>query len=502
MDNKILYANAPHILFPWNDSFKVGILQIDQQHERLAGLVNVLASHLIYNGDVPTLNAIFNELADYAVYHFHTEEKIWRQTIPPEDAWETRHKEVHDTFVLEVLRRRGADGGKPLDEAVPDILSFLTNWLAFHILDSDKRMAKLVGALQTGLPLEEAKRLASHEMSGAIKVLIEALLSMYQSLSSRTLQLLTEIMERQKAEVKLRLASSVFDNTLEAICITDADGIIIDANPAFCRITQYAHDEVPGNSLNALTPGTENDAFNIVNVWQAAREHGHWNGEIRSRCSNGGIKAGWLTLSAVKNEQGNICNFVAVFSCVEQLIKRQHDMEYMANHDVLTKLPNRLLMTDRLELAIAHAERSHEYLAVCFLDLDGFKPVNDVFGHAAGDCVLQEVASRLNRTSRRNDTVARVGGDEFVILLSGLRRSEDCNIYMDKLLNEIEKPVSIKNDIIQISASVGIALFPEDGNSAEELLQHADLAMYQSKKSGKAKYCFYSAASKTMPRPE
>ncbi|QFY43420.1 diguanylate cyclase [Candidatus Methylospira mobilis] len=491
-NNKETYTDKPHTIFPWNDSFKLGILLVDQQHERLAGLVNILANHLIYNADVPALSAVFNELADYAVYHFHTEETIWHQSVP-DDSWETRHKDVHDSFIEEVSRLRAGYGGKPLDEAVPDILSFLTNWLAFHILDSDKRMAKLVRATQSGLPLEEAKRLTSHEMSGAIKALIEALLSMYQTLSCRTLQLLTEIVERQKAEVKLRLASSVFDNTLEAICITDADGIIIDANPAFSHITQYAHDKVLGNSLDTLMLGAESDAFDIANVWQAAREEGHWNGEIRSRCRSGGVKAGWLTLSAVKDERGNICNFVAVFSCVEQLIKRQHEMEFMVNHDALTQLPNRLLMTDRLELAIAHAERSHEYLAVCFLDLDGFKAVNDVFGHAAGDCLLQEIARRFSRASRRNDTVARVGGDEFVILLNGLRRSVDCCLYMDKLLDEIEQPVLIKNDIIRVSASIGIALFPDDGNSAEALLRHADQAMYRSKKSGKAGYCFYNA---------
>jgi diguanylate cyclase (GGDEF)-like protein/hemerythrin-like metal-binding protein/PAS domain S-box-containing protein len=491
MDNRTIYISEPHTVFPWNDGFKVGILEIDQQHERLAGLVNVLANHLIYNADVPALNAIFTGLADYAVYHFEAEEKIWRQFLP-EDAWEIRHKKMHQAFIVEVSRLRDADGGKPLDEAVPEILSFLTNWLAFHILDSDKRMAKLVRAIQSGLPLEEAKHLASHEMRGSTRVLIEALLSMFQSLSFCTLQLLKEIMERQKAEAKLRLASNVFDNALEAICITDADGIVIDANPAFCQITQHTHDEMPGNSLSALKLSAEGDGFNIANICQTAREHGHWIGEIRNCSKDGGVKTGWLTLSAVKNKSGGICNFVAVFSSVDELIERRHEMEFMANHDALTKLPNRLLMTDRLELAIAHAERSHEYLAVCFLDLDGFKPVNDVFGHAAGDSLLQETARRLNRTSRRTDTVARVGGDEFVILLSGLRRPVDCCLYMDKLLDEIEQPVLIKNDIIRVSASIGIALFPHDGNTAEALLQHAGQAMYQSKKSGKAMYCFYS----------
>jgi diguanylate cyclase (GGDEF)-like protein len=193
----------------------------------------------------------------------------------------------------------------------------------------------------------------------------------------------------------------------------------------------------------------------------------------------------------VHNEQGELVNYVAVFSNVGQLLEREQAMKHMANHDILTGLPNRVLLGDRLELALANAERLGESLAVCFLDLDGFKPVNDFFGHAAGDEVLKILSQRLKGLLRSNDTVARFGGDEFVILVGALHHPEDYRTFLDRVLATINQPIEVAGGVVQVSASIGVSLFPDNGTHAAELLQHADEAMYQAKRAGKSRYQLY-----------
>lgn len=475
-------------IFPWNDNFATGITSIDDQHKKLVQLLNRLANHLACQADLLTLGTVFSELADYAVHHFKTEEAIWQQYLP-DDGWEIEHKQTHEKFLTGVLELKAEENCKPFEEVVEDILAFLTHWLAFHILESDQRMAKVVLALQTGMSLESAKMQADREMAGSTKVLIDTVLSMYDNLSARTMQLMREITERQKVEAKLRLAANVFQNTLEAICITDAKVKIIDVNPAFCRVTQLNYDEIIGTSLQTLKSGLSDENFAAA-IWQTIAESDHWSGEVWNRAQSGELNAEWLTLSAVKNEQNVITNYVGVFSDITHLIQHQRKLERIAHHDALTGLPNRLLLSDRLEMAIAHAERTRTYLAVCYLDLDGFKPVNDRFGHATGDQVLKEISQRFLKVIRGNDTVARLGGDEFVILFGDLQAPEGCQGLLDRLLQESVRPIRIKtvDDTVQVSASIGVAMFPTDGGDPDTLLHQADQAMYLAKRSGKSKY--------------
>jgi len=478
-------------VFPWSENFETGILQIDEQHKRLVQLLNLLASHFAHQSDIPTLNNIFDELAEYAHYHFQTEERIWQHFFGG-DSWEIEHKKVHSSFVEEILSLKGEESIKPFDDVLEDVLSFLTHWLAFHILESDKRMAKVALAIQSGLSLPHAKQHAESQLSGAMKVLIETILNMYDGLSSRTLQLMREINERQKAEAKLRLAANVFDNTLDSICITDADFVVIDANPSFYQVTGYSDNEVLGKNLHLLRSGLLDE--NLANgFWATLTQRGHWSGIINNRRKAGEIEAEWLTLSAVKNDDGLISNYVAVFSNISHLIQQQQTLERIAHHDALTGLPNRLLLPDRLELAIAHAERTHTFLAVCYLDLDGFKPVNDQFGHAAGDQLLREIAQRFLTIVRTIDTVARLGGDEFVILFGGLKNSQDYGIFLERVLIAVSQPIQIQDKTVNVSVSIGVTVFPDDKSEPELLLHHADQAMYQAKRLGKSRYCLYTA---------
>jgi diguanylate cyclase (GGDEF)-like protein/hemerythrin-like metal-binding protein/PAS domain S-box-containing protein len=476
-------------IFPWNKNLQTGIALIDEQHEKLVQLINLLASHFANQSDLPHLNGIFDELADYTVEHFHTEETIWHEFLP-EDPLEAKHKEVHGQFVTAVLKLKAEQADKPSEKVIEDVLKFLSHWLVFHILADDMQLAKVVLAIQSGLTPQQAKIQTDRAMGGAMRVLIESILSMYDTLTARSLQLTKEVISRQKAEAKLRLAATVIGNTLDAICITDASANVIEVNPSFCETTHFPPAEVSGKNLKALKSGFADAQLSDV-IWDAVRTSGHWSGEISSHRKDGEVVTEWLTLSAVKDEQGVLSNYVAVFSDITPLITKRKNMTHVAHHDTLTGLANRLLLSDRLNLSMAHAKRSRHSLAVCFLDLDGFKLVNDRLGHAAGDHILREVAQRLLNVVRAEDTVARLGGDEFVLLLGDLKAAQDYKELLDRVLQEVARPIQIGPDSARIGASIGVTLFPQDDSDADALIQHADQAMYQAKQSGKSSYHQY-----------
>lgn len=481
---------SPTIIFPWNENFETGIVVIDGQHRKLVELLNRLASHLAYGEDLQGLNQVFDELTAYALHHFQTEEAVWRKYLP-EDEMSAEHHKTHQNFVTEVLKLKGEQDVLPTEAVIEDVVSFLTHWLAFHILEADKHMAKVVLALQQGMALKDAKLKASEEMSGAMRVLIETVLSMYDHLSSRTLQLMREIAERQRTEERLHLSRSVIDSTLEAVFITDTQGVILDTNPAFCLDAGREHEELLGMEIRQVKP----DLFSqekLTEIWQEATEKGHWSGELTGRDASGCIEAVWLSLSAVKDAQGVISHYVGLSSSISRLIQRQHSLEDAANYDLLTGLPNRRLLHDRLAQALIRSKRSGHKLAVCYLDLDGFKQVNDSHGHEAGDEVLRTVSRRLSKLLRAEDTVARIGGDEFVLLLGDLEQEEDAEALLNRLLSDIAKPILIDGTPTGVTASIGITLYPRDLNPPEVLLLHADEAMYVAKNSGKSRFYVYA----------
>lgn len=481
--------NEITVIFPWNNNFETGIAIIDEQHQKLVDLLNKLASHLAYGSDSLTLNRVFDELADYAVYHFKTEEAIWHKYLPSEEMT-VEHEQTHLSFVSDVLRIKQEQLSLPTEEVVESVVSFLTHWLAFHILETDKHMTKIVLAVQQGLPLEEARLRASSEMNGAMRVLIETILKMYDSLSSKTLQLMREIANRQRAEAQLRLSKDVIDSTLEAIFVTDAAGLLIDTNPAFCIDAGSTHEQLLGMNIRQIKPNlfTHDKA---AEIWRTATSKGHWAGEILGRDASGEMQAGWLALSAIKDGHGIITHYVGVLSSIAQLIQRQHSLEKAANFDALTGLPNRRLLQDRLAQALMRSKRNGYLLAVCFLDLDGFKQVNDSLGHDAGDELLCLVAMRLAKLLRGDDTVARLGGDEFVLLLGDAQSELAVTQLLDRLLQDIAQPFALKGGCATVSASIGVTLYPHDLSVPEQLLEHADQAMYQAKNSGKSRYHFY-----------
>lgn len=485
-------ALVPHSqIFPWNDNFATGIGTIDEQHHKLVDLLNKLALHLAQGSDELTLAGVFDDLTDYTVYHFTTEEGIWEQHFG-DDVLVHSHHETHQNFVAEVGRLRGLLATHERDQAVEEIISFLTHWLAFHILETDAQMAQIVLRQQNGMSLSDAKHAVGQHMQGAAHELIGAVLQMYDSLSTRTLALLREIKQRRQAEAKLRLANDIIESSADAIFITDTQGQITDVNRAFLQSVKRSREALLGQPITAVKP--EWFADQGIDIWDAATRSGHWAGEITARRPDGLMESLWLTLSTVKDELQREVHYVGMVTSISQLVERHHALEAAANFDVLTGLPNRRLLTDRLTQALERSKRSGGLLAVCFMDLDGFKNVNDTLGHDAGDEVLKTVALRLTQTLRGADTVARLGGDEFVLLLGDLSQAQEATALLERVLREVSQPMALAAGPAQVGISIGVTLYPSDAAGPEDLLKHADMALYLAKAKGKGRVWTYGTA--------
>ncbi len=296
-----------------------------------------------------------------------------------------------------------------------------------------------------------------------------------------------DIGQRLAAEERLQLAASVFDNAHEGIVITDAAQTIVEVNSTFSELTGYSRDEAIGKTPELLRSG-HHDADFYAAMWRDINERGYWRGEIWNRKKSGEIFVEQLTISTVRHRNGEIANFVAIFSDITLIKQHQQRLEHLAHFDALTQLPNRMLLGDRLQLAMAQAERSGKLLAVGYLDLDNFKPINDRWGHSVGDYLLIEAAQRLKACVRGGDTVARLGGDEFVLLIGGLDSQHECEQALSRVIIALAQPFAISNQQLTVSASIGVTLFPPDGSDADTLLRHADQAMYAAKQNGRNRY--------------
>ena len=726
-----LVADNVFEIFPWNENFETGIDLIDEQHKQLINILNRLAEHLAYRSNEIILNNVFNELADYADYHFKTEEQIWKNSLKDDD-WLTNHEHTHQSFISEVIALK--EETKPLDDVIQNVVSFLSKWLAYHILESDKRMSIVVKAIDAGESIEQAKITADKMMSGSMKVFINTVLTMYDRLSLSTVDLMREKALREQAEKELAISneqwkfileggtesvwdwdiehnktiysdnySSLFDivsgkqktieqgatihaedieslksvlnahlegetdfynhkyriirkdgscswmlsrgkvvsrdeqgNSLrmvgthsditehemasliykhseQAIFITDSSNKIISINPAFTAITGYTKDQVVGKNPNILSSGKQSKDF-YKQMWESINNKGFWSGEVWNKCKNGKVylenlsitlisdgpnsvrqyvalfsditdrwqaeeklklsarvfsdthegilitnknkeiidvnpafceisgysredvigqnpnilrsgkqspqfysqlwenietKGYWqgeiwnckkdgtfyvelLTISSLLDDKNKVTNYVGVFTDVTHSKRQQEQLQLMAHYDVLTGLPNRALLLDRFNQAIAHSNRTKLQLAICFLDLDNFKPVNDNFGHEAGDKLLVEVAQRILACIRVEDTVSRQGGDEFAILLNDIDSIAQCKQSLERIHHSLRQPYNIGGFKHKVSVSTGVTMFPADKGDIDTLLRHADQAMYQSKQQGRNRFSFFN----------
>lgn len=304
----------------------------------------------------------------------------------------------------------------------------------------------------------------------------------------------TDITERKKFELAQLEATSVFEHSYEAIMVANAEGLISKVNPAFTRITGYQEAAVIGRSPKLLASG-RHDAQFFHDFWDALKQHDFWQGEIWNRRKNGELFVALQSISVARDQNGQVQRYISTFSDISQLKAHEVELDRAANYDSLTALPNRRLLSDRLAQSLARSCRTGKLSAVCFLDLDGFKTMNDRYGHSAGDQLLLGVSEHLKHVLRADDTLARLGGDEFVVLFTDISSPEECTQVLDRLLLAVRKPVNVDGFRISISASIGVSLYPADNADPDTLLRHADQAMYLAKQAGKDRYQLFDPES-------
>ncbi|MBI5786752.1 MAG: diguanylate cyclase [Rhodocyclales bacterium] len=302
----------------------------------------------------------------------------------------------------------------------------------------------------------------------------------------------SDITESHRIEEQRRLALRVFQSSHDGIMVTDPAGTILDVNQAFCALTGYSRDEAIGQSSRLLDSGHHDKAF-FEQMFDTIAREDHWLGEIWNRTKAGAISVVLMTISAVRDAAGELTHYVGVFTDITQKKESERRLEHLAHHDALTDLPNRSLFRDRLRQAIRKAERDEQALALLFIDLDRFKEVNDTLGHVTGDQLLVEAARRITACVRNSDTVARLGGDEFTVVLQGVEDRDAATGVARDVIEALAAPFKLDQATVSLSASIGIALCPDDAEDPDALTDAADQAMYDAKAMGRNRYSFYTA---------
>jgi diguanylate cyclase (GGDEF)-like protein/PAS domain S-box-containing protein len=346
---------------------------------------------------------------------------------------------------------------------------------------------------ETGEPIPASELLLKHKNGSGVPVFSSHALLKPIGQLPEMFCIDIDLSERRQAQEKLQLAASVFTHAREGILITDADGKIVEVNEAFTRITGYSHEEVIGRDTRILKSGQHEKKFYSA-MWRDLLKKGQWYGEMWNKRKSGEIFAVMQTISAVRDAQGRTQNFVALFSDITAIKEHERQLEHIAHFDALTTLPNRVLLADRLQQAMTQARRRGRRLAVAYLDMDGFKTINDRHGHEVGDQLLIALAARMKLTLRQGDTLARMGGDEFVAVLPDLADIESSVPMISRLLAAASHPETLGDHVLHVSASVGVTFYPQtESLDADQLLRQADQAMYQAKLAGKNRYHIFDA---------
>ncbi len=306
----------------------------------------------------------------------------------------------------------------------------------------------------------------------------------------RTHCIFKDITQEKKIEKKLKLSDIVFENTTEGIIITNERSEIISVNNAFTNITGYSFNEIEYKNPKILKSGKHDKEF-YINLWNELYKTGSWKGEIWNRKKNGEIYPEWLNLSVVKDNNGKVLNYVALFSDITKIKDSNAKIDYLAHHDPLTNLPNRLLLKARLNKSIEKCNDLKQRLAVFFVDIDNFKIINDTYGHSIGDKIINLVAQRLQKNIRKNDTISRIGGDEFIIVIEDILEEKDIKKIASKIISDFNEPIKLEEYLFDTTISMGISIFPNNGLTVEDLIKQADTAMYIAKNSGRNQYQFY-----------
>jgi diguanylate cyclase (GGDEF)-like protein/PAS domain S-box-containing protein len=299
--------------------------------------------------------------------------------------------------------------------------------------------------------------------------------------------------EIRKYVDELQLSATIFESASENIIVTDHNNCFVTANPAFTATTGYSLEEIKGLTPKILRSGIQNQEF-YAKMWNALNTLSYWDGELWNKRKNGEVYPEWLSIKVIYNEDRSVRMYLAIFSDITEKKQADEIIWKQANYDLLTNLPNRRLFSDRLEHEIKIAHRTDRSLALLFIDLDYFKQVNDTLGHDMGDILLIKVSERINESVRESDTVARMGGDEFTAILPQIDSPEDAERVVRIIIEKFAQPFDLNGTAVTISASVGIAIYPNDAQNSKELLQNADKAMYDAKRQGRSRFYAYQQA--------
>lgn len=376
--------------------------------------------------------------------------------------------------------------------ALENKLSVGTELLLEEVIPATQKVqdliAKNLAHIEAGNQYEFANAKAQVQRAKYVLISFNALLTLVAALLGwAAIQFITRLKGSEEAN---QLAATVFKHTQEAILITDAGTNIIDVNESFTTITGYSRAEVLGKNPRILKSDKHDTEF-FRQMFRGLSEGTQWAGEKWNRHKDGRVYPTLATVSAVLGSDGQIKNFFSVFSDITQLKAQQHQLEHDAHYDALTHLPNRVLLADRLQQAMAQCQRRERMLAVAYLDIDGFKAINDRHGHNFGDQVLIELSQRMKAALREGDTLSRLGGDEFVAILADLDQPEDCQAVLQRMLEAASTPIEVDAVTLKVSASIGVTVFPQDNADADQLLRHADQAMYVAKAEGKDRYSMF-----------
>ena len=392
--------------------------------------------------------------------------------------WEWRIGDGHLTWSDEVFRLFGLRPG----EITPDYRTFLD---FVHPLDRQRVEHAVELALESGRYRVEHRIIDGR--GGERRVVERGQLVRDEAGNPLRMFGTVEPLPPLERHLDETLEQALFTNALEGVMITDGDARILAVNPAFLEITGYSERELLGESPRLLRSGRHDRAF-YDRLWSELLHDGRWIGEIWNRRRDGSLIPLWQTITAIRDAHGEVTHYVALCSDISTLMATQERLERLAFHDPLTGLPNRLLFRDRLDHALLRARREGHQVALLFVDLDHFKRVNDTFGHPAGDQLLRQVAQRLSAALRNEDTVARVGGDEFVVILEGLGDDTDVAEVAEQIIERFGEPLILGDERLLVSLSIGISLYPDDADDASKLLERADRALYRTKAGGRNGY--------------
>ena len=408
----------------------------------------------------------------------------------------------------------GGDSNKALEGALIDCNEAFLELIGYQNIKGLQDQDKSIYSLMTDKSVKHFNELVHDELlirgfssefelelvsQDRVKIPVIAQLILRYSDTGEPMEIwmvMRDIREQRKVEETLRLSAKVFESSRDAIIISDHDNNIISVNQAFTQITGYEDKEVLGKNPNILQSGRHTREF-YQQLWDGVQRNGYWQGEIWNRRKNGEVFPEWISISLVKNDTGEISHYIAIFSDISDIKTTEAHIEFLANYDPLTQLPNRRLFIDRLDQAIKTSAREKTRLAVLFFDLDHFKTINDSLGHSVGDTMLIEVGNRIGKCMREVDSVSRLAGDEFAALMADISEVGDVITVLNKIIESIREAFKIGQYELHVTISIGISVYPDDGESYELLLKNADTAMYCAKNNGRDNFEFFSASMST-----